>query len=126
MKTRTFTDPLEALDHLNTLGEGDNTIEVTKTQDGLYCVSWLENVNYVSFTGETHIDEVWTKEDGTMIAVQNLELAHAHNIIRMILRNERERNKATALIIDQLENLFNAVDEAVATDADTDPNRILH
>lgn len=126
MKTRTFTDPLEALDHLKTLGEGDNTIEVTKTQDGLYCVSWLENVTYVSFTGETHIDEVWTKEDGTMIAVQNLELAHAHNIIRMILRNERERNKATALIIDQLENLFNAVDEAVATDADTDPNRILH
>ena len=125
MKTEKFIDPAEALDRLKVLSEGDNTIEVYKTDDGLYQLSWLENVKYTSLTGEEHTDEVWTKEDGTMLAVQNIDLSHAQNIIRMLLRNERARNMVDSLAIDQLETLLNSAEDVISTVVN-DSKRVLH
>ena len=41
----------------------------------------------------TPADEIWTTEDGTKIPVANLSEDHAKNILRMILRSERERRE---------------------------------
>lgn len=125
MKTEKFLDPTEALERLKVLSEGDNTIEVCKTDDGLYQISWLANVKYTSFTGEEHTDEVWTKEDGTMMAVQDIELAHAQNIIRMMLRNERTRNMVDSLMINQLDALLDNAEDVIATVA-SESKRVLH
>jgi len=126
MKTEQFIDPVEALDRLKVLTEGDNTIEVYKTDDGLYQLSWVENVKYTAFDGTEYTDEVWTKEDGTMMPVQTIELAHAHNIIRMMLRNERLQNMDDSLVIDQLEALLDSAEDVISTVLTTDSNRVLH
>lgn len=125
MKTEQFLDPVEALDRLKILSEGDNTIEVYKTDDGLYQISWVENVRYTGFDGKEYTDEVWTKEDGTMMPVQTIELAHAHNIIRMMLRNERVRNTADSLMIDQLETLLDSAEDVIDSVAG-DSKRVIH
>lgn len=125
MKTEQFLDPVEALDRLKVLSEGDNTIEVYKTDDGLYQLSWVENVKYTAFDGKEYTDEVWTKEDGTMMPVQTIELAHAHNIIRMMLRNDRLLNQTESLIIDQLETLLNSAEDVLDT-VTSDSKRVLH
>lgn len=36
-------------------------------------------------------DEVWVMRDGRRIEVQDIEIGHARNILRMILRNQRRR-----------------------------------
>lgn len=125
MKTEQFLDPVEALDRLKALTERDNTIEVCKTDDGLYQISWLENVKYTAFDGKEYTDEVWTKEDGTMMPVQDIDLAHAQNIIRMLLRNERIRNMSDSLIIDQLDALLNSAEDVISTVV-SDSKRVLH
>ena len=35
-------------------------------------------------------DEVWVTHDGQRIEVQDLDLKHAHNILRMLLREQRQ------------------------------------
>ena len=84
------------------LTEADNTVDFAKTPDGLYHVNWIKNKKFISYTGDEHTDEVWTKADGTMIAIQDLDLPHAKNIIRMMLRNERKREELTTDMINAL------------------------
>jgi hypothetical protein len=92
MHTKEFTDPDEAMAFVKTLQE-NNCIDVVKTDDGTFRINWVENKMYTAIDGKEYVDEVWTKEDGTMIVCQDLELEHAKNIIRMIMRNDRERRK---------------------------------
>ena len=92
MYTKEFTNPDEAIEFVKTLQE-NNSIDVVKTDDGTFRINWVENKMYTTSDGKEFVDEVWTKEDGTMIVCQDLELEHAKNIIRMIMRSDRERHK---------------------------------
>lgn len=72
--------------------------------DGEKCsVHWIERKTYVSHTGETHPDEVWVTIDNKMILVQDLEAEHARNIIRMMLRQERQAKASMAALADLIE-----------------------
>jgi hypothetical protein len=55
-----------------------------------YTVEWQEHKTYVSYDGKVYPDEVWTTEDGRDLLVQDIEESHCRNILRMILRKERE------------------------------------
>ncbi len=128
MNTEDIIDPSEALARVKSLSEGDNTVEVIKTDDGLYRLTWVKNKKYTDFTGVERTDEVWTKEDGTMIACQDLELEHAKNIIRMMLRDEREARQLEALLTNQIGSILSELEgegEGEQEDADEEP-RVLH
>jgi len=45
---------------------------------------------------------VWSTIDGTMIAIQDLTPEHAKNILRRILRQEREFYKAANNVLEQI------------------------
>jgi hypothetical protein len=119
MNTKDFTDPDEAIEFVKLL-QDNNTVDVLKTVDGAFRINWVENKKYTTHDGKEFIDEVWTKEDGTMIACQDLELDHAKNIIRMILRQERERSAMEA----QLYNQMQAALQSIAAKDDEDDGDI--
>ena len=133
MQTKEFTDPEEAMAFCRTL-QADNCMDVLKTADGTFRVNWVPNKMFTSFDGKEYVDEVWTKEDGTMIACQDLELNHAKNIIRMILRNDREQRRVQQEMMESLQQAIAQISEAQNSDDEqswsvvTDPeiNRVLH
>lgn len=73
------------------LAEKKWVIDVRQEAEGApYIVQWGEHKKYTALDGNQYHDEVWRKEDGSIHLVQDLEPEHAKNIIRMILRNDRE------------------------------------
>ena len=119
MQTKDFTDPDEAIEFCRTL-QDDNCIDVLKTVDNTFRVNWIPNQTYTAFDGKEYVDEVWTKEDGTMITCQNIELDHARNIIRMILRKEREQRKAQQEMIDSLQQAMAQISSVQNSEDDQD------
>lgn len=115
MNTKLIHSAIEAIDFVENLAKTDNTVDVVKTVDGVYSVTWIKNKKYLSHDGKEFTDEVWTKEDGTMIACQDLELEHAKNIIRMMLRQNREQMLRNSSILEEEES----------QDVDTE-DRVLH
>lgn len=75
--------------------------------DGSFIIQWQEHKKYTAIDGKEFHDEVWVTEAGDIIQVQDLPLAHAHNIIRMYLRRERE---SRALIESLTEQLMDELD----------------
>lgn len=77
-----------------------------------YIVKWQEQKYYVAQDGKTFPDETWITQDGKSIQVQDLEVEHLRNIIRMIIRNSRKYEdtlrdlleKVTETNSDDLEN----------------------
>lgn len=60
---------------------------------GGFEVKWIENKTYTAFDGKTYHDDVWVTEQQELISIQDLTDAHAKNIIRLLLRNQRESKK---------------------------------
>ena len=107
-------------------------IAAQPTGEGEKCsVHWIERKTYVSHTGETHSDEVWVTIDNKMILVQDLEAEHARNIVRMMLRQEREAKARLAVLADLVEAAMGDnlglpdADEAAPEPASTE-TRTLH
>lgn len=130
MNTKDFTNPDQAIDFVKGLQE-NSTVDVLKLVDGTFRINWLEHKKYTTYDGKEYSDEVWTKEDGTMIACQDLELEHAKNIIRMILRQDRDRRVMEAELYEQMQTtLANLVidneDDEEVEDNVADTPRVLH
>lgn len=114
------------------IDEKKYVISAVKTKEGKIIVSWEEQKKYTAQDGKEYTDEVWMTEDGRMIQIQDLEPEHAKNIIRMMLRQEREaRASLEEYMASMVERLTDPTDEAnveppgLGTD---DPNtpRTLH
>ncbi len=88
------------------LAENKWAITVTQNAEGKFIIEWMENKMYVAQDGKEYRDEVWTTKEGKMILIQDLETEHAKNIIRMMLRQEREAKQ-------QLDSLYDRVAETL-------------
>jgi len=67
-----------------------------------YSVEWHPKKFYTAQDGKTYDDEVWITESGEMKFVQDLEPEHVRNILRRILRKEREFRKSLNQLIGAL------------------------
>lgn len=65
-----------------------------RIEDDGWTVSWQDHKTYIAQDGQVFPDEVWTTAEGKTILVQDLEPAHCQNVLRMILRQDRERQIA--------------------------------
>ncbi len=111
MNTKDMVLEEEALALAKSLTEDDNTVEIAKTTNGSFRITWIKNKKYTSWTGHEHTDEVWTTENGTMLAIQDIGLDHARNIIRMMLRNNRKFMQSTITqLTEGLDDLITAYD----------------
>lgn len=118
-QSKIFTDPMLAIEFANSIS-ADNTIDVFEEADGTFRITWLPVKTYI-VDGVAVPDEVWTKEDGTMINCQDLELEHAKNIIRMILRQERTRAQFEQQMMASLqEAIVGVVADTASADDDSE------
>jgi hypothetical protein len=61
------------------------------TETGVYMALWIEHKNVERDGGVKEPDEIWTTRMGEMICVQDMSEKHVRNVLRMILRSEREQ-----------------------------------
>lgn len=73
-----------------------------EVENGPYIVEWQEHKFYTSLDGKEYHDEVWRTKDDRLILVQDLTEDHCRNILRMILRQEREADDSGEQLRQQL------------------------
>lgn len=94
------------------VAENKWAITVMQNADGTFTIQWLEHKKYTAQDGKEFHDEIWTTKEGEMKLVQDLEPEHARNILRMLLRKDREATQAmNALFQQAAEGLLEGLDE---------------
>lgn len=84
-------------------------IEVLQLAAGGYAVQWQEHKMYTSLDGKEWPDEVWRTEDGRLLQIQDIEPEHCRNILRMILRQDREAEEQLKEFTGALKNTIEAL-----------------
>ena len=68
-----------------------------------YTVEWQEHKTYVAHgDGKEYRDEVWITEQNVPYFIQDLTPEHCRNVLRMILRQDRERDQMLKQLADAL------------------------
>ncbi len=92
------------------LEEKKYAIEVTHLdEEEGFEVQWIEYKQYAAQDGKFYPDEIWTKENGDMVNIQDLEPEHARNIIRLILRREHEMNEGLRSMLESYPHVMGDV-----------------
>jgi len=103
---------IEGIDALNEFLEpmlkGEFVVGAKEIELNKFEVQWEVRKKYIAHDGKEFLEEAWMTEDGQMIQIQDLSEAHAKNILRMIIRQRRESERALAA----MEKLFQAMDGA--------------
>jgi hypothetical protein len=87
-------------------------LNISQQADMTYKVEVQPRKQYLDQSNNTCLDEVWITRDGEMLQVQDLSEAHVKNILRMILKTEREaRMRYVEQLAEQLQAAFNDDDE---------------
>ena len=79
-------------------------------ENGPFIVRWFEHKEYTAQDGKKFHDEIWRTKNGEIHLIQDLEPEHVRNILRMILRQEREQTE-----------LIKRLSEKLKTESDSDP-----
>lgn len=110
------------------MAENKWAITVAQRNDGKFIIQWTEHRMYTAQDGVEYRDEVWTTKEGNMVLIQDLEPEHAKNIIRMMLRQEREAKQAMDALYQRLsESLNDGLDSYTDNDSDqSPPTTLLH
>ena len=104
---------VELEDFVRQLQVEGNVVEVSQLTDHNFEVRWVKGKTYIAFDGTEYPDEAWVTEDGRMLLIQDLSEDHAKNIIRMIIRQDRE----TAVRVQELANKMSEAFESGGFDA---------
>ena len=84
------------------MDEKKYVIDVIQRSDLKFVVQWQIHKTYVAQDGKVFYDEVWITKDGEMKQIQDIEPEHCRNILRMLLRQEREAEERLGEITEQL------------------------
>lgn len=101
MMTKDFKDMAEASDFIQSLLDSKKYAVLVDIIETGYRIKWIELKTYVAQDGKEYLDEVWETKEGQMVLIQDLAPEHARNIIRMMIRNEREVRNALKQILAQ-------------------------
>lgn len=89
--------------------EAKYIIEAQQLASGGFAIKWQEHKSYTAFDGKVWPDEVWRTEDGRLLQIQDIEPEHCRNILRMMLRQEREAEARLSELTAQMRNAMEAV-----------------
>ena len=119
-----FTDLESAREFAKTLRPNEeNYVEFSKTDDGVE-VRWVEIKTYIALDGMEFPDERWTTKEGEMLLIQDLTPDHAKNVIRMMLRQERNSREYLEYLAEILNNCAESIEDTKEVDPGSD--HILH
>jgi len=77
--------------------------------DAGYAIQWQEHKSYTAYDGKVWPDEVWRTEDGRLLQIQDIDPEHCRNILRMMLRQEREAEARLKVLTDTLRSTMDAM-----------------
>lgn len=119
------TDELELF--VNKLIGEKQVVEVFELPEGMgFEVQWIEHKSYTAQDGQTFPDEIWTTKEGEMKLVQDLEPEHLRNVLRMILRQERESRKSLEGILEQIVDEWSTKVDDEEEESQPQPTHTLH
>jgi hypothetical protein len=119
------TDELELF--VNKLIGEKQVVEVFELPEGMgFEVQWIEHKSYTAQDGRTFPDEIWTTKEGEMKLVQDLEPEHLRNVLRMILRQERESRKSLEGILEQIVDEWSTKIDDEEEEPQPQPTHTLH
>lgn len=98
-------------------------INVIKLPTGTFVINWTEHKKYTARNGKEFFDEIWINDDGEIKLVQDLEPEHARNILRQMLRREREGEEFMNRLLSQVVDDDDDDDDFSSIDK---PNTQLH
>ena len=78
-------------------------------------VNWQEEKMYTSIDGLVYPDEFWMTEAGDMLQIQDITPEHCRNILRMLIRN----NRNIAESIEDFQSQITDVLLAISSEEDT-------
>ena len=118
-----IVDVLEAQDFVNSLLEhGKYVVDVQEKKDnGGYLIQWQEHKTYKAHDGREFRDEIWLTQDGRLFQVQDLSEEHCRNILRMILRQDRETQQHMDSLTDHLTDTYQQGGLIVDEDSEKPP-----
>ncbi len=99
-------------------------IAVVQKPDGKFIIQWMEHKMYTALDGKEYRDEVWTTKEGDMKLIQDLEPEHAKNIIRMMLRQEREAKQHLDSLYDRVAETLTGMMSGEQDDDQDDPYQV--
>lgn len=70
--------------------EAKYIIEAQQLASGGFAIQWQEHKSYTAIDGKVWPDEVWRTKDGRLLQIQDIEPEHCRNILRMLMRQDRE------------------------------------
>lgn len=93
METKTINDYDELVEFTMQLASNDKvSFDITSLPDQSgWVVKWIQLKTYITHDGKEFLDEAWVTKAGEMILIQDLTPDHCRNIIRMMIRNQREQ-----------------------------------
>ena len=127
MKTKTITGVIATQEFLTELLESDCTADFRTIDEDkeLYEIRWIKNKKYKTYDNKVETDEVWSTENGTLIAIQDLSGEHARNVLRMLIKNScLQQEKLYEALQHMSESVLNT--EGIMGTDDEDETRVLH
>ena len=117
---QTFDTEDEALSAIDDLynKETSYVIDMQELDDNAgFTVNWQEHKMYTAMDGKEYPEEYWITKNCEMIQVQDIPLEHLRNILRQLLRNDRE-------MIDMADEPNNM--PSMCDDTDDEPTVVQH
>lgn len=111
MESKTFPKPEDALAFVKSI-QDKNYVTGVQNQDGSATVSWVPVKNYVAVDGKEYPDEAWITQKGEMFLIADLTEAHAKNILRMIIRRDREYEASVQAAASKIVESLSGTDES--------------
>ena len=101
-------------------GETKYIVDVLELENNAgFIINWQEQKFYTGYeNGEQYPDEFWMTKDNDMIQIQDLSEDHCKNILRMIIRGNREM--AEAMLEFKAKLLSESIQSALSDDDDDD------
>lgn len=118
----------EVDEFIEPLATGEFVIDIKQLPGGQgFAIEWQKHKTYVAFgDGKEYPDELWRAEDGKLWLVQDLEPDHCKNILRMILRRQRETEAALNDLVEAMVEEVMQDDNTSEDTAESDHGKMLH
>jgi hypothetical protein len=116
---KTFEEVQALIDGL--MEEKKYAIDIQELGDNAgYIVNWQETKMYTAMDGKEYPDEFWITKDNDMLLVQDISPEHCRNILRLLLRNNREMEVAMSEFRAHLVEVVAGAVSPVGEDNDND------
>jgi hypothetical protein len=103
------------------IAEDKWAINVVQQTNGTFSIQWVEHKKYTAQDGKEFFDEIWVTREGDMKTIQDMEPEHVRNVLRMMLRKDREAAEAMNSFFKQMTDEIKGLNEGEEIE-----ERVLH